>query len=94
MPMFALQAFWVGLFCRILHTIDSGRVTSKKEAMAWAKVSLEHRWQGLINQALSLRKGDAEQAAAAVDPEIEAATRAFAAYCCDKADQLMQQHDY
>lgn len=41
MPMFAWQAFWVGLFCRILHTLETGRVTSKKEAMAWAQSALD-----------------------------------------------------
>lgn len=91
MPMFAYQAFWVGLFCRILHTMATGQVTSKKEAMGWAQAALDPSWQGLIVRALSLRKGDAEQAAMPPDPEDEAATRAFAAYCRNMADGMVQE---
>ncbi len=81
MPMFAWQAFWVGLFCRILHTIETGRVTSKKAAMNWAQDALDPAWRDLITRSLTLRKGDAEQAAAPPDPADAAATRVFADYC-------------
>ncbi|MCR9279983.1 MAG: DUF4111 domain-containing protein [Pseudomonadaceae bacterium] len=89
MPMFAWQAFWVGLFCRILHTIETGRVTSKKEAMSWAQASLQERWQGLIKHSLSLRKGDDEQAAAPADERHIRATREFAVYSRETADQML-----
>ncbi|XOV82321.1 MAG: aminoglycoside adenylyltransferase domain-containing protein [bacterium] len=90
MPSFVFQAFWVGLFCRILHTIETGRITSKKEAMGWAQTHLDSKWQGLISRALSLRKGDREQAAMPVTREDKVATRSFAEYCRHKADGVLQ----
>lgn len=87
MPMLAYQAFWVGLFCRILHTLETGRVTSKKQAMTWAQQFLDPAWTGLIVRAQSLRKGDDAQALSAVDPGEVEATRAFANYCREFVDQ-------
>lgn len=86
MPMFHMQAFWVGLFCRILHTIETGRITSKKEAMTWAQESLDSDWQKLILHSLSLRKGDADQAGSSVSPEDKKSTQEFAQYCLHRAD--------
>lgn len=88
MPMFTYQAFWVGLFCRILHTLEIGKITSKKEAMSWAQESLDDEWQALIDKALSLRKGDVGQAMAPVAREDEQATRDFAAYCLARANSI------
>jgi hypothetical protein len=35
MELVAWQAFWVGLFCRMLHTLVTGEVTSKKQSRPW-----------------------------------------------------------
>lgn len=92
MPMLAWQAFWVGLFCRILHTIETGRVTSKKVAMTWAHETLDPEWRGLITRAQSLRKGDDAQAMQPVDPTEAEATQAFAHYCRSYADKMLHHH--
>ena len=92
MPMFAWQAFWVGLFCRILHTIETGMVTSKKDAMGWAQSALDPVWQGLISRSLDLRKGDEKQATAPIDSTEMTATRAFASYCRARMDEMLQKH--
>ena len=42
------QRFAVISHCRILHTIESGTVASKRAAAAWAKGRLDPRWRGLI----------------------------------------------
>ncbi|MFK7916040.1 MAG: aminoglycoside adenylyltransferase domain-containing protein [Pseudomonadales bacterium] len=86
MSSFALQAFWVGLFCRILHTIETGRITSKKAALQWARAMLDPQWHTLVDQALTLRKGDRAQALALVNPQTQTATRAFAHHCRRQAD--------
>ena len=41
MHLVAWQAFWVGLFCRMLHTIATGAVHSKKASLAWAQHALD-----------------------------------------------------
>lgn len=80
MPMVAWQAFWVGLFCRILHTLATGEVTSKKAAMTWAEEALDPAWRGLIARARALKKGDDATAGLPADPAEIAATLAFAEY--------------
>jgi predicted nucleotidyltransferase len=86
MVLVAWQAFWVGLFCRILHTLATGAVWSKKASMAWAQDALDPQWRGLIARAAAVRKGDAAQSEAAADPAEVAATRAFAHYALTYAD--------
>jgi aminoglycoside adenylyltransferase-like protein len=49
------QRYAVTTFCRILYTIESGRVTSKKAALLWARDALAPRWSGLIQQVLDDR---------------------------------------
>lgn len=44
------QRYAVTTFCRILHTLDSGQVTSKRSALLWAGDNLDPEWTGLIAQ--------------------------------------------
>jgi hypothetical protein len=85
MHLVAWQAFWVGLFCRMLHTLATGAVSSKKASMAWAQGALDPTWRGLIARAAAVRKGDTAQSGAPVDPAEAEATRAFARYAADYA---------
>lgn len=89
MPVFALQAFWVGLFCRILHTIETGEVTSKKAALTWAYNNLDPTWRELIALAMTLRKGDEDQAGASITPQLGEQTRLFAQECRITADRML-----
>ena len=50
------QRYAVATLCRILHTFDEGRVSSKKAAMVWAKDHTEPRWSDLVQQALDDRR--------------------------------------
>jgi Domain of unknown function (DUF4111) len=50
------QRYAVATLCRILHTFDEGRVSSKKAAMLWAKGHADPRWSDLIQQALDDRR--------------------------------------
>lgn len=84
MHLVAWQAFWVGLFCRILHTLETGEVTSKKASMTWAQSALDPKWRGLIARAQELKKGD-DSSGLPADPAEVAATRAFCAYAADLA---------
>ncbi len=49
------QPYLVLSFCRMLHTLKSGTVTSKQEAGEWALGALDPRWAGLIARALDDR---------------------------------------
>jgi hypothetical protein len=87
MSMAAWQAFWVGLFCRILHTLATGKVASKKAGAAWALIHLDAKWRGLIERAQTIRDGDRAAAMAPPDPDDVAATRDFVAYAVDYAER-------
>jgi Domain of unknown function (DUF4111) len=49
------QPYVVLSYCRMLHTLASGRVTSKREAGQWALASLAAPWSPLIQRALDQR---------------------------------------
>ena len=87
MELVAWQAFWVGLFCRMLHTLATGAVWSKKASMAWAQGALDPAWRELIARAAAVRKGDAVQSGQPADAAEVAATRAFARYAVEHADK-------
>ena len=50
-----LAAFFVTFACRAMHSLETGRITSKKAASAWAEHGLGERWSGLIQRALETR---------------------------------------
>jgi Domain of unknown function (DUF4111) len=49
------QSLLVLSFCRVLHTVATGRVTSKPEAGRWALRTLDPEWAGLVQRALDNR---------------------------------------
>jgi hypothetical protein len=66
------QTFWVGLFCRILHTTVAG--------------TLGPRWRGLIERSLAQRSRPEEQRIVRADPADVAATREFVAVVVRRLD--------
>jgi predicted nucleotidyltransferase len=93
MELVAWQAFWVGLFCRILHTLATGAVWSKKASLAWAQGALDPAWRELIERAAAVRKGDVAQSGQPADPADVAATRAFARYAVGFADRAARARE-
>lgn len=74
------QPYVVLSFCRMLHTLETGRVGSKREAGAWAVRALGDEWSDLIRRALGDRPdpwGRVHEPADRADVE---PTRAFADY--------------
>jgi hypothetical protein len=80
----AWQSFWVGLVCRMLHTLATGQVHSKKAGTAWALANLDPRWSGLIARAQAARNARAGTMVPAEPQEI-AATHAFARWALAQA---------
>jgi len=50
------QRYAVATLCRILQTLDEGRVTSKRAALLWARDHVDPQWSGLIRRALDDRE--------------------------------------
>jgi predicted nucleotidyltransferase len=45
------QPFVVLMYCRMLHSLNTGRINSKLSGVQWAKNTLDSRWTGLIQRA-------------------------------------------
>ena len=52
------QPFAVLSYCRMLHTLESGTLESKRAGAMWAKDTLDSRWHQLIQRAWDARPGD------------------------------------
>jgi hypothetical protein len=51
------QSFAVLTYCRMLHTLHTGTVQSKKAGMQWAKQFVDPKWIKIIDQAWKEREG-------------------------------------
>jgi len=51
------QSFAVLTYCRMLHTLHTGTVQSKKAGVKWAKQFVEPKWVKIIDQAWNEREG-------------------------------------
>lgn len=51
------QSFTVLTYCRMLHTLHTGTVQSKKAAVKWAKQFVNPRWVKIFDQAWNEREG-------------------------------------
>src|SRR5688572_60797 len=51
------QSFAVLTYCRMLHTLHTGTVQSKKAAVKWAKQFVDPKWVRIIDQAWHEREG-------------------------------------
>lgn len=81
--------FWVGLYCRMGHTLVTGEVWSKKAGKAWALANFDPSWREFIERTQSVGKGSD----AAWDPvpsdDAEQARR-FARYVIDWAESRVR----
>jgi aminoglycoside adenylyltransferase-like protein len=78
--------FWVGLYCRMAHTLATGAVWSKKAGVAWALHALDPHWAPLIVRTQAAGKGSPE-GFEPISPQDVAAAHAFARYVVDWADR-------
>jgi len=67
-------------FCRILHTMAIGKVTSKREAGEWALEALDPVWRDLIQRALDDRSDPWTKVHQPANPDAVARTLAFVDY--------------
>ena len=63
------QPFAVLSYCRMLQTLDTGRVESKPAAVRWAKDALDSRWAGLIQRAWDERPNPSMKVKQPADPD-------------------------
>ena len=71
-------------FCRILQTIETGTVTSKREAGEWALDALPAEWSGLIRDAVDDRPDPWTKVRQRADPEAFERTLEFVDYALSR----------
>ena len=71
------QFFTVLMYCRMLHSLATGRVGSKPSGAEWAKAALDARWIPLIDDALSARPNQYQKYYEPPNPELVRQTKAF-----------------
>lgn len=77
------QSFITLSYCRMLHTLASGRVESKQAGAAWAKATLDPRWHGLIDGTWDARPDPATTVRQPADPAAFAQTLDFVRFAMD-----------
>ncbi|MBI1878044.1 MAG: DUF4111 domain-containing protein [Chloroflexi bacterium] len=74
------QPFAVLSYCRMLHTLQAGRVESKPAGAQWAKRALDSRWAGLIQRAWEERPNPSLKVQQKADPDDFESTLEFIKY--------------
>lgn len=77
------QPFAVLSYCRMLHTLQIGRVASKTAGAEWAKSALDSRWTGLIQRAWAERPNPSLKVRQQADPGELESTLDFIQYALD-----------
>jgi hypothetical protein len=77
------QGVTVLSICRILHTLESGLVTTKREAGEWALGALSPEWTGLVQHALDDRPDPWTKVREPADPAAVKRTSAFVDYALE-----------
>lgn len=83
-----LQPHVVLAYCRMLHTLSTGRVGSKLAAGHWALSALDCRWAALIQRALDDRPDPWGRVHCPADPVLVADTWTFIDYALQWAETL------
>ncbi|HET9109392.1 MAG TPA: aminoglycoside adenylyltransferase domain-containing protein [Ktedonobacterales bacterium] len=74
------QPFVVLSYCRMLHTLQTGRVASKLAGAQWAMRTLDPRWAPLIQRAWNERPNPSLKVRQPADPDDQRAMLAFIHY--------------
>ncbi len=89
------QPYVVLSYCRMLQTLETGRVTSKLDASLWGKAVLDRRWSGLIQRAWDERPNPSLKIRQQADPSDYEATLDFIHYAISRTQyQPTEYHPY
>jgi predicted nucleotidyltransferase len=81
------QGFIVLSYCRMLHDLEAGSVSSKRKSAEWAKSMLDQSWTGLIDRAWLTRPDPAVSIRQPPDAEDFARTLEFVSYVMAEAER-------
>ena len=78
------QSFVVVQYCRMLHTLASGEVSSKKAGVVWALAHLDPDWGYLIRQAWEDRPDPSAKGRMPANPKLLNTTLKFVRFAIDR----------
>jgi predicted nucleotidyltransferase len=78
-----MQSFFVTLLCRMLHTVCTGEIRSKRRGTEWALKTLPSKWHVLIERAAATWAGSQERWMDQPQSDDVAATLEFMRYAND-----------
>lgn len=81
------QPFVVLSYCRMLHTLETGRIESKRAGAEWAKTALEEDWTEIIQKAWQERADPWTKVHRAAEPKDIEDTLAFILYALGLSQQ-------
>ena len=77
------QPFAVLSYCRMLHTLTTGRIGSKPAGAQWARSALDSRWSALIQRAWDERPNPSQKVTQPADSEDFQSTLEFIRYALE-----------
>lgn len=83
------QTFAVLSYCRFLHNLQAGTVTSKRAGADWALANLDPAWRELIDRAWAGRPDPAISSRTPADPDELTRTIEFVEMALQLADQMV-----
>jgi len=82
------QGFIVLSFCRMLHSLHTGAIGSKRQGAEWAKAALDPTWAGLIDRAWATRPDPYHSVRTPSNPQDFERTLEFVRYITRLTDEL------
>ena len=86
------QGFIVLSYCRMLHSLYTGEVRSKRRGAEWAIANLDPAWAGLIDRSWATRPNPEVSVRQPADPQDLAATLDFVQYSLRLSEQAGFDH--
>jgi predicted nucleotidyltransferase len=87
------QTYLVTTLCRILLTMDEGRVPLKREALEWGAATVPSRWRSLIERAIADRPDPWGRVHEAASDDLVEETLAFVRWTADAAEMTPRSHE-
>lgn len=81
------QPFATLMYCRMLQTLDNGRIESKRAGAVWAQRALDARWADLIQRAWEARPNPSLKVRTPADPADQQATLDFIQYALNLSER-------
>jgi predicted nucleotidyltransferase len=85
------QTFIVLSYCRMLHDLKAGALSSKRSASAWAKENLDPSWSPLIDRTWAGRPNPAQSVRQPADPADFEMTLKFVEYIIGESESTMKK---